>query len=68
MFVPSKDNSNNNQPAEPVGDTVDLKKSSGATNLVAKQIVKKYRNLTRKIKFKRLLQLQMIQQKLMTNT
>ena len=41
-------NNNNNKPTEPVGDIIDLKKSSGATQLVAKNIVRKYRNLARK--------------------
>ena len=47
-------NNNNNKPTEPVGDIIDLKKSSGATQLVAKNIVRKYRNLARKKPYKRL--------------
>ena len=47
-------NNNNNKPTEPVGDIIDLKKSSDATQLVAKNIVRKYRNLARKKPYKRL--------------
>ena len=44
---------NNNKAAEPVGGVIDLKKSSGATQVAAKNIVEKYRNLARKKPYKR---------------
>ena len=48
--VPPKNNENNNLATEPVDDVIDLKKTSGttATQLVAKNLVRKYRNLAKK--------------------
>ena len=53
VFIPQNHNNNNNELKEPVGDTVDLKQLFGETNLVAKQIAKKCRNLARKKPFKK---------------
>ena len=55
-FLTYQNNNNNNkQPAEPIWGVIDLKTTSGATpkQLVAKNIVGKYRNLARKKQYKR---------------
>ena len=54
---------NNNLPIEPVGDIIDLKKTSAttATPLAAKNLVRKYRNLAKKSHIKDLLKLSMVQ-------
>ena len=43
----------NNKPAEPVVDVIDLKESGSATQLAAKNIVKKYRNMRNQKPYKR---------------
>ena len=55
LLMYQNNNNNNNQPAEPIGDVIDLKTTSGTTakQLAAKNIVRKYRSLARKKIYKR---------------